>query len=133
MADLFYDDEFQALRRTIEDGKGYKATALHLWPGMKPDSAYAKLKVCCRDDGDERLKFREYLAAMVFNAQYDVLYFACDETGHERPKPRAPADQAAELQRAFIESVAEQRRIAERIERLTRAPLQTVFKGSSSS
>ena len=43
---LFYDDENHALRRMIEDGKGYKATATFLWPDMKMESAYARLKDC---------------------------------------------------------------------------------------
>ena len=123
---LWYDDEFQALRQTVEQGKGYKATALHLWPGMKPESAYAKLKVCCSADGDQHLRFREWIAAMKFNDRFDALDYACDETSHERPKRKSLLDESAELQRAFVESVARQQQLVERMERLTRTPLQQV-------
>jgi hypothetical protein len=94
---LFYDDEFQALRDVVELGHGYPKTAGHLWPGMKPESAYAKLKACCNEHGDQRLKFREYIAVMIFNERFDVLYFASDECSHTRPIPRAPADEEAKL------------------------------------
>jgi hypothetical protein len=100
MASLFYDDEYQALRSVIEGGKGYKETAAHLWPGMKIDSAYAKLKACTQDRGDQRLKFREYIAAMVFNERYDILYFMCDETFHQRPQRKAPAEEEAKIVQA---------------------------------
>jgi hypothetical protein len=97
MGRLFYDDEYQALRDVIEQGRGYKETAAHLWPGMKIESAYAKLKACSNEKGDQRLKFREYIAAMAFNGRFDVLYFVCDECMHTRPTPKAPADEEAKL------------------------------------
>lgn len=105
MGRLFYDDEFQALRDAVELGKGYEKTAGHLWPGMKATSAYAKLKACCNEHGDQRLKFREFIAAMLFNEQFDLLYFMADECMHTRPVPKAPADKEAELV-AVIESAA---------------------------
>lgn len=94
---LFYDDEFQALRNMIENGKGYKKTAGFLWPGMKPDSAHAKLKACCKSDGDERLKLHEILAAMQFNERFDPLLYLCDETLHNRPLQKKPQEEQAKL------------------------------------
>ena len=101
MHKLFYDDEFAALRDTIENGKGYKATAMHLWPAMRPESAYARLKVCCNERGDQHLRFGEVVRVMQFNERFDALYFICDEVGHDRPARRAPADKQAELMREF--------------------------------
>lgn len=97
MSRLFYDDEYQALRDVIEQGKGYDKSAGHLWPSMKPTSAYAKLKACTNEHGDQRLKFGEILELMRFNGRFDVLYFACDETLHSRPSPKAPQDEQAKL------------------------------------
>jgi hypothetical protein len=93
---------------------------------MKPESAYARLKACLNPDGDQRLKFCEIIAAMKFNNRFDALFFACDESGFERPKPSNPADEKAELQRQFIDAVHTQKQIADRIERLTRPPLEAV-------
>ena len=94
---LFYDDEFHPLRAAIEDGKGYKETAMYLWPSMKPESAYAKLKACTNASGDQRLRFGEILAVMRFNERFDPLYFLCDETLHQRPAKKSPADEEAKL------------------------------------
>lgn len=105
MSRLFYEDEFQALRDVIEQGKGYEKTAGHLWPGMKATSAYAKLKACTQEQGDQRLKFREVIATMVFNDRYDALFFMCDETLHARPVQKAPKDEEAKLA-SVIETAA---------------------------
>lgn len=51
---LFYDDEFDAIGRAIgESGKPFKLVAAHLFPDMKPESAYARLKGCCSPAGDQ--------------------------------------------------------------------------------
>ena len=40
---LFYDDEFDAIATAIGDsGKPFKLVAGHLFPDMKPESAYAQ-------------------------------------------------------------------------------------------
>lgn len=115
---LFYDDEHEAIRAAIEGGKGYKATASYLWPGMKPESAYARLKVCCKDGGDQQLRFGEVIALMKFNDRYSPLAWACDETDHDRPAKRAPKDRAAELMAEFTRSVEQSAKIAAQLERM---------------
>lgn len=130
---LWFDDEFQALRQAIEQGKGYKATALHLWPGMKPDSAYARLKSCSNPSGDQKLGFREWVAVMKYNDRFEPLDYLCDETGHERPKRKNVLDEAAELQRAFVEAVSRQQQLIERMERLTKAPVMVFGKPRESA
>lgn len=101
---LFYDDEFEALRRMIEGGEGYKKTAAHLRPDLKPESAYAWLKACVSEQGDQRLKFGQIVEAMKFNRRYDPLFYACDETYHDRPAQRAPEDRQAKLVEEFNRS-----------------------------
>lgn len=88
---LFYDDEFDALTTMIgESGIPFKDFAQYLWPDMKHESRYSKLKACCR--GDERLSFGQVIALMKFCNRYDPLMFACDETLHGRPDRKAPED-----------------------------------------
>lgn len=105
MSRLFYDDEFAAIREVIESGKGYKKSAEHLWPSMKPESAYARLKACTTEAGDQRLKFGEIITLMVFNERFDALHYLCDECLHSRPLPKTPADEEAKLV-VVIESAA---------------------------
>jgi sulfur relay (sulfurtransferase) DsrF/TusC family protein len=107
MARLFYEDEFDALNTMIGDsGKTVKECANHLYPDMKPDSAYAKLKDQLNQKGSEELKFRQVLALMKFCETYDPLMYVCDETLHARPDRKAPADEEVKLVEA-INSAAE--------------------------
>lgn len=118
MYKLFYGDENEALRSAIENGKGYKATAAFLWPGLKPDTAYARIKACVNEDKPEKLSFGEIIALCSFNGRFDPFMFASDEISHDRPTPRAPEDMEAQLMREYINAVAQQGRLAERMERL---------------
>ena len=53
---LFYDDWKDSFRNLIEDsGKSYKDCANFLWPDMKLESAYARLKDCLKAGGDQKL------------------------------------------------------------------------------
>lgn len=95
---LFYDDEFDAITQAINDsGKPFKLVAAHMFPDMKPESAYAKLKKCCNPDADERLTFGQVIRLMAFCECYDPLMHACDETLHARPDRKAPEDEAIKL------------------------------------
>lgn len=95
---LFYDDEFDAISTAIgNSGKPFKIVAAHMFPDMKPESAYAKLKACCSPTGSERLTFGQVVRLMAFCEQYDPLLYACDETLHARPDRKAPEDEAVKL------------------------------------
>lgn len=95
---LFYDDEFDAIATAIgESGKPFKLAAAHLFPDMKPESAYARLKECCTPTGDQRLTFGQVLRLMQFCECYDPLMHACDETLHARPDRKTPDDETIKL------------------------------------
>ena len=95
---LFYDDEFDAIATAIgNSGKPFKVVAGHMFPDMKPESAYARLKECCNPVGDQRLSFGQVIRLMAFCEAYDPLLHACDETLHARPDRKAPEDEAVKL------------------------------------
>jgi hypothetical protein len=95
---LFYDDEFDAIATAIgNSGKPFKDVANHMFPDMKPESAYSKLKACASIKGDERLTFGQVIRLMRFCECYDPLMHACDETLHARPDRKAPEDEAVKL------------------------------------
>lgn len=94
----FYDDEFDAIATAIgESGKPFKLVAAHIFPDMKPESAYAKLKECCSATGDQRLTFGQVIRLMRFCEAYDPLLHACDETLHARPSRKDPSDELVNL------------------------------------
>jgi hypothetical protein len=95
---LFYDDEFDAITQAINtSSKSWKEVAAHIFPDMKPDSAYARLKVCASSTGDQRLTFGQVVRLMNFCECYDPLMHACDETLHARPDRKAPEDETINL------------------------------------
>lgn len=94
----FYDDEYDAIATAIgESGKPFKLVAAHIFPDMKPESAYAKLKECCSATGDQRLTFGQVIRLMRFCEAYDPLLHACDETLHARPSRKDPSDELVNL------------------------------------
>ncbi len=95
---LFYDDEFDAIATAIGDsGKPFKHVASHIFPDLKPETAYARLKECCSPVGDQRLTFGQVIRLMAYCEAYDPLQYACDETLHARPDRKAPEDEAVKL------------------------------------
>lgn len=93
---LFYEDEFEALALMISNSdKAFKDVAQHLFPHLKMESAYAKLKACLNSDKDERLTFGQIIIAMKFCERFDPILYACDDTLHHRPSRKAPADEEA--------------------------------------
>ena len=95
---LFYDDEFDAIATAIgNSGKPFKLVAAHIFPDMKPESAYSRLKECCNPMGTQHLTFGQVIRLMAYCESYDPLQYACDETLHARPDRKAPEDEAVKL------------------------------------
>ena len=95
---LFYDDEFDAIATAIgNSGKKFGDVAIYMFPDMKAESAYARLKACVSPLGDQRLTFGQVVRLMSYCECYDPLYHACDETLHARPDRKAPEDEAVKL------------------------------------
>lgn len=102
---LFYEDEFEALQLMISSsGRSVKEVAAYLYPHLKPESAYARIKACLNPEKDERLTFGQIIAAMVFCERFDPLMYACDETLHARPDRKAPEDEEVRLVAALSEA-----------------------------
>ena len=120
---LFYDDEYDAIATAIGScGKPFKLVAAHMFPDMKPESAYARLKDCCNPTGTQKLTFGQVLRLMAFCECYDPLLHACDETLHARPDRKAPEDELVKLTEVVSSA-------ANTLERATRAIEQLKARG----
>lgn len=118
---LFYEDEYEALNLMVSNSaKTSKQLATYLYPDMKPDSAYARLKACLNPDKDERLTFGQIIAAMRFCECYDPIMFACDETLHARPDRKSPADEEVRLVEALNGAATVMQKAMRQIEELKR-------------
>lgn len=118
---LFYDDEFDALSTAIgNSGKPFKLVAGAMFPDMKPESAYSRLKQCISPTGDQRLTFGQAIRLMNFLECYEPLQYLCDETLHARPARVAPEDQAVELIETIKSAGETMERAMQRLEALKR-------------
>lgn len=119
---LFYDDEFQAIDAAIGSSeRSHKEVAHFLWPGKKPETAYARLKACLNPEKDERLTLGEIVAICKFCDRFDPLLFLCDELSHERPKPVTKEDELAALLRQYLDATKIAQRTGIAIEKLRSA------------
>lgn len=129
-AELFYEGWYEGLRDDVRALGGTKAVGCLLFPEKDPLAARNKLNDALNAERRERLTQEQ--ETMVIRLARErrgysaALYWLCDEAGFERPAPRDPLDEAAELQREFIDSVKRQERIAARLEALTQAPIRAV-------
>lgn len=115
---LFYDDHFNALASAIDNnasGLTFKQVAAAMWPAMKPDSAYARLKNCINPEKDEKLDLTETRHLCLITGRFEPLFWLCDELSHVRPAQRAPEDKMAELVRSYIAAAEVMERTARQI------------------
>lgn len=116
---LFFEDEYEALNLMISNSeKSAKELAVFLFPHLKMDSAYARLKSCLNPDRDERLTFGQIIAAMNFCECYEPLMFACDETQHARPDRRSPEDEEVRLVEAIHSAAAMMQKAMRQLEHI---------------
>jgi hypothetical protein len=119
---LFYEDEFEALQLMISGSeRSFKEVASYLFPHLKTESAYARLKACLNPEKDERLTFGQIIAAMKFCERFDPLMFACDETLHARPDRKAAQDEEVRLVAAINEASSTLTKAMRQLERMQAA------------
>lgn len=115
---LWYDTDADAINSAItSSGKTFKQVAAALWPSMKMDSAYARLKNCLNPTKDEKLSFSEVIFICRETGQLDPIFYACDELSLHRPAPKAPADEKAELLLSIQRQQAQLLAAMQRLER----------------
>lgn len=126
---LFYEDIYDALRAAVQAAGGAKAVGPKLWPAKPVPEAQRALLDALNRDRERKLDPEEQLAVLRLARDagfHGGIRYICELLGYTTPTPLDPRDELAELQRRFIDSVAQQRAIGDRIERLTHAPLQAV-------
>lgn len=115
---LWYDTDTDAINAAIHaSGKTFKQVASALWPSMKMDSAYARLKNCLNADKDEKLSFAEVIFICKETGRFDPIFHACDELSLHRPAIKAPQDEQAELLNAIQRQQGQLISMIQRLER----------------
>lgn len=99
--------------------KPIKQIALALWPSMKIDSAYARLKGALNPDRPEKLSADEHIFIANHCNQFQFLYYTENQCHHSGTNPCSPEDEKAELQRKAEQTVSEMKAIVRRLEAIS--------------
>jgi hypothetical protein len=113
-----------------KSGKPLKAIAYELWPSLKMDTSYARLRGCLNHDRPEKLTADEHLAIARIVQQFDFLHYCAQELHHARPDPVAPEDEAAVLKREMLKLGGEMKGLFARLEQLESSPNVTKLKSA---
>jgi len=126
---LFYEDIYEALRAAVQAAGGAKVVGPKLWPAKPVPEAQRALLDALNRDRERKLDPEEQLQVLRLGRDagfHGGVRFICEYLGYTMPQPVDPKDELSELQRRFIEAAGDVRAIGDRIERLTKSPLQSV-------
>lgn len=118
---LFMEDEYEALKVDISRLGGMKSVGHALFPDKKPDKAGEHLGSCLKQDRREKLDYSQILwikAEAKKVGSYAAQRYENQVCGFADPQPIEPEDEAAMLQREFIQAVKAQSEMLKRMERL---------------
>ena len=126
---LIFEDVLDALGEVVRALGGAKAVGSAMRPELPIDQAAQWVRDCLNANRRERFDPPQVLWMLRRGREancHAAMHFFCDEAGYSRPAPLDPKDELAELQRRFIAAAGDVRAIGDRIERLTKSPLQAI-------
>jgi hypothetical protein len=126
---LIFDDVLDALGEVVRALGGAKAVGSAMRPELPMDQSAQWVRDCLNANRRERFDPPQVLWILRKGREascHAAMHFLCDEAGYTRATPLDPKDELAQLQRQFIESARGVQALGERIERLTRPPIQSV-------
>lgn len=115
-----FDSAEEATSAAIANSdKEFKDVAAALYPSLKPQTAYAKLKDSLGRKGerDSTLSADEHCWIANYTQQFHYLHYIASRCHHSMPQPVAPHDELAELQRRYIAATEQLQRLVPRIEK----------------
>jgi hypothetical protein len=111
-------DQEDALREVVRALGGAKAAGSRLRPEMDPDAAARWLHDCISPDRAQKLDLAQVVTLARWGREvgcHALMDYVAAAAGYSRPEPLTPQDEAAELQRQFIQAVRELQVIQARI------------------
>jgi hypothetical protein len=122
---LFFERIEEAIDTTIHALGGRKKVAGELWPDKPVRDAHNLLDACLNPERRERLTPSQVMFLARRGREvgcHVVMQFLARECGYAEPVPLDPRDERAVLQQQFIASVAAQKQLLARWERISAAP-----------
>lgn len=114
----------EALIDVVKALGGSKQVAPLLWPTKAPDAAQRLLLGCLNEDRPEHLTPDQVIYILKLARDRGIhtgVNAICSVLGYAEPTPIEPRDEAAELQRQYIEATRSMAAIAARMEKLAPA------------
>lgn len=118
---LWHETPEEALRALVDALGGPKAVGSAMFPEKTLEDARRLVLKWCDPDRIEKPGLDQLLLLLRKGREHGCHVFAAflmSQSGYAEPTPVEPKDEAAELQRAFIRSVAEQKALLERLQRV---------------
>lgn len=115
-----FDSAEEATAAAISSSdKEFKDVAAALYPSLKPQTAYAKLKDALGRKGerDGTLSADEHVWIANYVQRFQCLHYIASRCHHSMPQPVAPKDELADLYRKHIELSEQLVRLAPRLEK----------------
>jgi hypothetical protein len=122
------EDFNDALVECVKALGGSKQVGPRLWPEKTPEAAQRLLLDCLNDERPAKLSPEHVLLVLRMARERGChigIQFLCESLGYADPVPVEPRDEAAELQRQYIEAARQMGKLAERIERLSAPSLRS--------
>ena len=117
---LWHDSAEDALRALIETLGGPKAVGHKLYPEKSMDDARRLVLQWCSPERGEKPSLAQLLLLLKWGREagaHVLAGYLMGEAGYAEPVPVDPRDEVAELQRAFMRTVEQQRQMLDRIQR----------------
>ena len=118
---LFHEDIYDALRTCVQALGGAKRVGSLLWPELPADKAGNRLNDALNTARREVLNPEQVLLIMAEARKVDchaAMHFIAQSCNYQEPAPIQPRDEMAELQRQFVQSQKQMKRMLERMEHL---------------
>jgi hypothetical protein len=126
---LVHETLSDALREVVQALGGSKKVGQLLRPSKAADEGARWVLDCLNADRREHFSPEDVLLLLREGRRvgaHAAMAYLASEAGYAPPVPVEPSDEAAELQRSFIESVKQQQRLLERLGQLGVVALKAV-------
>lgn len=121
-SELFHEDINAALSHVIAAIGGMKHVGVSLWPALLADKAGRKVADCLNADRAQQFHPDEVLWILSEARKHGVhsaMAFIAGECGYANPLPVEPEDEAARLQREFVQAQEAMQQMLKRMEKLS--------------
>lgn len=120
---IFHEDLNEALKHLVNALGGPKVVGDAMWPAMQnPEKAGRKIADCLNNNHQQKFSPDEIIWLLCEGRKvgiHSAMAWIAGECGYAPPQPIEPEDEAAALQRQFIQSVKQQSEMLKRMERLS--------------